>query len=69
MTNLDDILHAGKPAERKKPGVQIDIEMYCPTCNTSAHTVYYDKDSKKVWTYCDNGHDEVSEMDLSWLVP
>ncbi len=68
MASLDDILGSGKTPKKTKPGQLIDIEMSCPICNTSADQVYYDRESKKVYTYCSNDHEEVSEIDLSWLI-
>lgn len=67
MSKFADKLGPGKPKPVNDNWKEIDIGISC-SCDDDLEKVWYDKSSKKVKTLCVEGHEDIVEMDLSWLM-
>lgn len=67
MSKFSEKLGSGKPKEKPNNWQEIEIGIDC-SCGDDQEQVWYDKSSKKVKTLCIEGHEDIIEMDLSWLI-
>ena len=68
MSKFSDRLGPTKPnKEDPDKWQEVSIGVWC-TCGRDSEQVWYDKTSKKVKILCESGHEEILDMDLSWLM-
>lgn len=68
MSKFSDRLGINKPKEESNNWIEVNVGVTCPTCNEDPSQVWYDKSSKKLKLLCEEGHEDIIEMDLSWLI-
>lgn len=69
MSKFSDRLGASKPKkEDSRKWEEVNIGVDCPKCAYFPDHVWYDRSSKKLKIECGLGHEEIIEMDLSWLM-